>query len=47
MQKTLKDTKDFVEKSTLFEEVGASTSTDALQESPVARILKSRLTNAK
>ena len=36
-----------VEKSSLFQEVGASTSTDALQESPVARILKSRLTNAK
>lgn len=47
MQKTLKDTKDFVEKSTLFEEVGASTSTDALQESPVARILKAKLTKAK
>ena len=47
MNKTIADTKEVLEKSALFVEQGASTSTDALQESPVARILKSRLTNAK
>lgn len=46
MASAVETTKEFVEKSALFVEQGASTSTDK-SGAPVARILKSRLTNAK
>lgn len=48
MASAVETTQEFVEKSALFAEQGASTSDEtANQESPVARILKAKLTKAK
>ena len=48
MASAVETTQEFVEKSALFAEQGASTSDEAAnQESPVARILKAKLTKAK
>lgn len=47
MASAVETTQEFVEKSALFVEQGASTSTDVNQESPVAKILKARNAKAK
>lgn len=47
MAQTVETTQEFVEKSALFVEQGASTSDDTAQDNPTARILKSKYQKAK